>query len=209
MPINTLAEVKTFLQISASTYDSLITSLLPITENAIINYCNNHFIDTYKSLLGITPTVYMYDDAFEFINSDNSLNNSNLDFTTYEFNVGDNVRVYNSLNNNKVFKISSIAANKIIFDSGITVIDEDNDNNLVIGRVKYPDDLKLIQSDMIGWRLEQKGRYFKSEKIDDYSYTRDDKLIAGYPQGIMDQLNEYRSIYLKQIPSNILYYRQA
>lgn len=208
MPILSTSEVKTLLQISVSTYDTLIGVLLPICEEAIINYCNNHFIDTYEGINGITPTIYTYGNTFSFLNSDNSINNTDKDFTSMNFNVDDNVRIYNSLHNNKVFKIASIATTKITFDSDISITDEDNDNTIVIGRVKYPDPLKLTCADMIGWKLQKRGRYFKSEKIDDYSYTRDEALINGFPQSIMSQLDDYRSLYLKEIPANILFYRQ-
>lgn len=208
MPILSTSEVKTLLQISVSTYDTLIGILLPIVEEAIINHCNNHFIDTYEGILGTTPTVYVYGNTFEFINSDNSVNNTDKDFTAMDFQVDDNVRVYNSLQNNKVFKIATIAATKITFDTDITIKDEDNDNTVIIGRVLYPEPIKLVAADMVGYKLQKRGKYFKSEKIDDYSYTRDEKLVNGYPQSIMSQLDDYSSVYLKQIPMNLLYYRQ-
>lgn len=208
MPIISVSDTKTLLQISGSTYDSLIAMLLPMIEEAIIKYTNNHFIDTYDGILGTTPTVYTYGNTFSFLNSDNSINNSDKDFTAMDFQVDDNVRVYNSLQNNKVFKIATIAETKITFDTDITIKDEDNDNTIIIGRVKYPEPIKLIAADMVGYKLQKRGKYFKSEKIDDYSYTRDEKLINGYPQAIMSQLDDYSSMYLKQIPMNLLYFRQ-
>lgn len=209
MPILSVSDTKTLLQISGSTYDTLITMLLPIVEEAIIKYTNNHFIDSYDGILGITPTVYTYGNTFSFLNSDNSVNNTDKDFTSMEFQVDDNVRVYDSLHNNKVFKIATIAATKITFDTDISIVDEDNDNTIIIGRVKYPEPIKLVAADMVGYKLQKRGKYFKSEKIDDYSYTRDDKLINGYPQSIMSQLDDYSSLYLKQIPTNLLFYRQV
>src|SRR4030066_112153 len=54
----TLSEAKTLNQISVSTYDTLINMLIPIVEDSICNYCNNHFVDSYKSINNILPTVY-------------------------------------------------------------------------------------------------------------------------------------------------------
>jgi hypothetical protein len=208
MPIVTLTEAKTLLQISGSIYDSLITMIIPIVEEKIIDHCNNHFIDEYNSHLGILPSVYTYGNTFEFINSDNSINNADKDFTTMNFKVGDNIRVYNSIHNDRTFTISSIAANKIVVDSINTVNDEDLDNTIVIAKVTFPASLKITASQMINWNLKKHGVYFKSEKFDDYLYTRDDELVGGYPSAIMDGLTDYCSAYLKQIPFNLLYIRQ-
>jgi len=206
----TVNNCKTLLQISGSTNDALIKKLIPIVESKIINYCNNEFIGTYESRLGVTPIVYTYSSTISFLNSDNSINDTeNLDFTALNFNVGDSVRIYNSLSNDKPLTIESIAADKIVFEDVNTIKDEIAGNTIVMARIDYPAEFELIASLMVKFNLLKYGVLFKSEKFDDYSYTRDDNLIDGYPGSIIEGLNDYRSMYLKTIPFNILYYRQV
>lgn len=45
MAIATLEEIKTLLQITDTTKDTLITALIPIVENDIFEYLNNYFDD--------------------------------------------------------------------------------------------------------------------------------------------------------------------
>lgn len=46
MAIITLSEVKTFLQISGTTKDALITALIPEIQGDIVEECNNTFLDS-------------------------------------------------------------------------------------------------------------------------------------------------------------------
>jgi hypothetical protein len=207
MPLINLNQAKTLLQINVSTYDTLINMLIPIIENEIVEYCNNEFIATYESLNGIMPTVYMYSNTMYFTTLDNSLNDDTEDFTTKNFKTGDVLRVYNSLHNDRMYTIISIATHKIILDSINIVNDESSGNTFVVARVDFPETLKFTASRMIKWGMQKYG-FFKQEKFDDYSYTRDEKLVKGYPESIISGLNDYRSLYRKTIPSNILYYRQ-
>lgn len=207
--IITLAQLKTLLQITSSTYDTLINALIPIVEEQICEYCNNDFIDEYESLNGILPVVYFYSTEFYFATTDNSLNNTTDDLTTLDFKAGDTIRVYNSIQNEGILTIKSIAAHKIIFESVNTVNNESAGNCIVIARVKFPKTLQLTASQMIGYNLKKQTAGLISESIDDYSYTKDKDFINGYPKSIMDGLNDFRSLYKKQIPYNILYYRQA
>lgn len=206
MPIVTLTEVQTLAQISGN--DALITALIPIIEDKIVSHCNNEFIGVYESLNGISPIVYDYSNTIYFQNSDNSLNDDTNDFTTMNFKANDNIRVYNSLHNDRTFTIDSIAAHKIVLNAINEVKDEAAGNTIVFARVDYPAELKLTAAMMVKFRLQKQGVIFKSEKIDDYSYTREDQLVNGYPSSIMSDLTDYCSLIKKSIPANILYFRQ-
>jgi len=64
MAVITQAEVKTLLQITDSTYDALITALIPIVEDYVKNYCNNEFTDGYPvGLKGIVAKI-IYHNIF-------------------------------------------------------------------------------------------------------------------------------------------------
>lgn len=207
--IATLSEIKTLLGITASTYDNQINMLIPIIESKICNYCNNHFIDSYESRQGIMPSVFYYSNTISFAETDNSMNDSSVDFTTKNFKAGDNIRIYNSVSNSGIFTIDSIAATKIILNSINSIVDEDLGNTIVFARIKFPYELKDVVADMIKYKITKKTPGMKSERFDDYGYTRDDKLISGYPESIISGLQDYCSMYLKTIPWNILYNRQV
>ncbi|OGS41376.1 MAG: hypothetical protein A3K77_06375 [Euryarchaeota archaeon RBG_13_31_8] len=207
----TLSEAKTLNQISVSTYDTLINMLIPIVEDSICNYCNNHFVDSYKSINNILPTVYYYSNTCSFDNTDNSLNDSavGFDFTTLNFKITDTIRIYNSISNDGPRTIKTISAAKIILESLNTVYDEIEGNTIVIARVTYPQTLKLVAASMVKYLMVKQTPGFKSETLYSYSYTKESDMVGGYPKGIMDQLNDYRSIYLKTIPFNLQYFRQV
>lgn len=207
--IITLSESKTLNQISVSTYDTLINMLIPIVEQAIVGYCNNEFIAEYKSINNLLPTVYHYSNTCTFVNSDNSINDAGgIDFTTLNFKVGDSIRIYNSISNDGARTIKTIAATKIILETIDTVYDENSGNTIVIARIDYPKMLKIVAAQMVKFLLIKQSPGFKSESFDDYSYTKESDMIGGFPKGIMDGLNDYRSIYKKSIPFNLLYIRQ-
>ena len=209
MPILTNKEARILLQNNNVDYQ-LLNMLIPIVENAIVGICNNEFIDTYQSLNGIMPTCYTYSNTIYFQKSDNSINDDTNDFTQTSFKSGDIIRVYNSINNDKMFTISSLAAHKIIIDSDYyTINNEDVGNTIVFARVSFPDEFKLIATQMLKFNLQKHGVLFKSEKIDDYSYIRDVNLANGYPADIVAGLYDRRSVYRKTIPYNTLYYRQV
>ncbi len=205
----TLSEVKALNQINVSTYDTLINMLIPIVEQLIVDYCLNDFIGEYKSINNILPTVYYYSNRCTFDNSDNSINDTGIDFTTLLFKVGDSVRIYNSINNDGARTIKTIAATKIIFESIDTIYLEDSGNTIVIARVDYPKMLKIVAAQMVKYLMIKQSPGFKSESFDDYSYTKETEMIGGFPKGIMDGLNEYRSMYKKTIPFNLMYIRQV
>jgi len=207
--IITLSEVKTLNQISVSTYDTLISMLIPIVENSISDECNNHFVESYKSIQNILPVVYYYSSTASFAASDSSLNDAINDFTIYQFKAGDSVRIYNSINNDGPRTIKTIAAHKIVFETLNTFYDEIAGNTVVMGRISYPQQLKLVASQMIKYLLIKQSPGYKSESFDDYSYTKESDMVGGYPKGIMDGLYNFRSVYLKTIPFNLQYMRQV
>lgn len=50
MPLTSVNEVKIILQVSGSSYDEQISTLLPIVTSHIKNYCNNDF---HTSVIGV------------------------------------------------------------------------------------------------------------------------------------------------------------
>lgn len=201
MPVITNYEAKKLLQ-NENINDELLNMLIPIVQSAIINYCNNEFIHTTTTINGIVPIAYEYSASMFFQESDNSINDDVNGFTASNFKPNDVIRVYKSIHNDGFLTIKSITDSKIIIDSSYNKIFNENEEELVLfAKVKFPDSLKLISSQMLKFSLQKYGVIFQSEKIDDYSYSRgNSKLISGYPSDIMKSLDDYRSLYVKTIP---------
>lgn len=200
--IVTLSKVKTLLQISGSTYDTLIKSLIPIVEENIVDYCNNYFIDYTISYNGIKiPKVYMYNNDMEFVNSTNSIDNSVTDMTSYDLNVGDSIRVFNSKFNNHTFTIASISTGSIVLED-VNSVKSESGNTIMIVRLEYPTPLEITAAQMIKFNMNKITPGMTSESIDSYSYTLGDTK-GGYPKLMSNMLNNYRKLYKERIYENL------
>jgi len=182
----TLSEVKSILQITSSTYDTLISMLIPLVEQSIIDYCNNDFIDENFN--------YILSTAIKFNSSDNSIELSGIESMGLVAN--DTIRIYGSLRNDSAYTISSIATpNKLILNTINTLITEDENKPVSLVRIKYPITFKFTAAQMINVSIQktvQPGLI--SETIDDHTMVFD-KLINNYPSTLMSSLNNYRSLF--------------
>lgn len=190
--IITLNEVKTILQISVSTYDSLINMFIPIVEQDICDYCKTDFVDEEFD--------FFSSNDITFVASDNSINLTGI--SDKKLVANDSIRVYKSFRNNKTFTVDSVSANKIILNSIDTVQDEDEGETVYVMKVKYPVPLKFVAAKMINYQLVTNTDEFtpgmKSEKVDDYSITLEET-INGYPLSYMVALQRYRHLFKKDL----------
>lgn len=201
--IITLSKVKTLLQLNNNTYDTLIENLIPLVEEVIVDYCNNYFIDEDISLNGIRiPRAYMYNNDLQFVNSTHSIDNSVSDLTSYDFNVGDSIRVFNSKFNNKSFTIESITTGSIILDD-INTVKNESGNTVMVVRLEYPRPLEIVAAQMIKFNMAKITPGMASEHIDSYSYNLGEITSSGYPKVIMNGLNDYRKLYLERSYENL------
>lgn len=183
----TLAETKTLLQISDTNLDTFITFNIPLVINSVCNHCKNHFLD---------ENIYIKSENVTFANADNSITITDFDD---EFIAGDYIRIYESARNNGYALIDSIDSTKLVV-SGIEIIDETVDSNIIIFRSSYPKSLKLPVSKMLNFLIKNQDPFVKSEKIDDYSVSfSDQKMIEGFPKNIMSSFSRFRKFYLKEI----------
>lgn len=198
----TLSKTKTLLQISDTSRDSLIESLIPLVEQAIVDYCNNYFIDEDVSLNGIKiPKAYMYNNDLQFVNSTHSIDNSVSDLTSYDFNVGDSIRVFNSKFNDQSFTIESINSGSIVLDD-INTVKNESGNTIMVVRLEYPKPLEIIAAQMIKFNMAKITPGMTSEHIDSYSYNLGET-GNGYPTMIMKGLYNYRKLYLTRSYENL------
>jgi hypothetical protein len=184
--IVTVTEVKNLLQISNSTYDTFVKTMIPIVENVICDYCNKDFADSNYT--------YFLSNTISFSGSTNEINFTGIGNKQLVQN--DTIRVYGSLRNDNPYTVETVNDDSIVVNDVNRLIDEDEGEGVFITRVKYPIPLKMIAAKMIKYdiSLSENEVGVKSEKIDDYSITYDDK-IMGYPSNVITQLNNYRVLY--------------
>jgi len=212
--IATLTEIKALLGISVSTYDTQIKSYIPVVEEVICGHCRNDFIDYRPNgYTGINEvTVYANRATLSFVASTNSVNDSASGLAGLNFKVGDSVRVYNSLHNNQIFTIKTVAAGSIVFEDIDTVKDEAAGFMVLMVRLNWPRALKDTVANMIKFKLDKKiNMAVKAESFDDYSYSTTDQkeYINGYPKSIMSNLKDYKCLIKKQYPLIELYNKQG
>lgn len=205
--IATLAEIKTLLGITVSTYDTQIKANIPLIEEAICSYCNNDFLDVKTSYkLGYILAVYTYKATLSFVASTNSINDSANSLAGLNFKAGDSVRVYNSIHNDQIFTIKTVAVGSIVFEDVDTVANESAGSSILMARLAWPKPLKNIVADMAKFKINKNINIaVKSESIDDYSYTNIDEFVNGFPKTLMQSCNAFRCLIRKSVPTMPLF----
>jgi len=203
--IITLAETKTLLGITTSTYDTIIKANIPIVEAVICNECRDDFVEVAKNYYGyFTLRMYKYATTLSFVALTNSMADSASGLATTNFKAGDSVKIYNSLDNEGTFTIKTVAAASIVFEDINTIVDEAAGQNILMVRVKYPTELKHVAAKMLKFAINTKiDMGLKSENIDDYSYQNwgANEYRGGYPSAIMDGLKNHRALFKRSLPT--------
>jgi hypothetical protein len=125
--------------------------------------------------------------------------------TDFDLAVGDTIRVYKSLRNNKVFTISSMSTDKIVLNSIAPIKDEVCSTTGVsayITTLEFPEELKMTVASMVQYKISNFDKIgMASEKIDDYQVQFSSS--KEYPMSILAGLNDYRYSYLYDLFSVI------
>lgn len=185
--IITSDEVKSLLQISGTTYDSLITAMIPVVQDFVLKYTNNYF-ET------LTESVYRDTNTISFVSgSPAKINDSQNQFVYMGFVAGIHVRVQGSKFNDGIYKVDSVEAGSLILSSDDELISESVDSNVLvkITIVQFPKGIKLPVAKMIGFHLEKRNaRGVQSESLGDHSISYQSG--GSYPKSLLDELNQYR-----------------
>lgn len=182
--IITLTEVKELLQITTTSTDSLIETLIPIVVVDAHEYTKNYF-ENYDVQVSSSTIAFGSDEI-----------TADYDFDDYGFDDDQWIRVKGSYRNNGIYKISSVSSSTITIDTDDSIdsiTTEDLDDYVTITKIEYPKALKLIIAKMINHHLNDNKDDIKSESISRYSVTYQDS-INGYPKSIISGLNRWRKV---------------
>ncbi len=194
----TLAEVKTFIsKLNSDSYTSAINLYIPIVENKIASFCNNHFIlKPVKSYLGDPYTTYAYGYAsnagFIFDAAARTITKDSAKFVDSGFAAGDDIFIEGSYRNNGHYALQTVAQTVLTVNSLYAIKNESVTTIQNIYLVYWPIELKPVASEMIAHLILHSGddKSMKSESIGDYSYTRD--IQGEFPPEIIKALNQYK-----------------
>ena len=159
MPITTLANVNKILGYTTgddATRDALITMLIPIVQDKIIQYTRNDFLNKNVQITG----------SYAFVNGDpDAITDSDENFVDNDIVAGD-YRIRFSKHNNGIVTVSSVAEGTLTLSTSNVVIDEDADNTLIITQVKWPDGIEYDVAVLIGGSLTPlQGAGVKAESL--------------------------------------------
>ena len=192
--IITLSQAKALLQITNTTYDTVIQSLIPIVQDDAIRYCNTAFQDN---------SIFSEGSALATVRGDpDTITDSESNWVNYGFLGGMTVYIEGGGGTNMgAYDVDSVAVGTLTLKSVNQLIDQDIDdadaqpfNILRVSRINWPVGIELPAAQMVWFQVKNiKQDDVKSERIDDYAVTYGDSQ-ASYPDRILQSLNKYRLV---------------
>ena len=182
-------EAKTYLQITSTDYDTLISAFIPVAIQDFFEYTNNYFDN----------------NAFRVVSADVTASSSemtmvlgNTNFSTYSFVDGDDFRVRNSKRNDGYYIADSVssATLTVVGSSvyiGTSVLKDETalEAEWIINKIDVPISVKPLLASMIKFKIDHPIGTPQSESLGDYSVTYGG---GPYPESIMKDMSKYRLV---------------
>jgi hypothetical protein len=189
MPIITLAETKTLLQITDASKDAIITALILPVQEFILSYCQK-----FKK-----TNVQYESSTISFVASSLKIIDTDAEFESDGFRADMDLIVEGSLLNDGVYKISVITETEITLEllEGQNLFDEDEGEWITITRVQFNPALKTTVAKMINLLMNKSVMIgIDSEHTGSYSVSFAGGADGDYPKNILNDLNAFRKISL-------------
>lgn len=194
--IETRENIKTLLQISGTSKDTLIDMLMQLVESDIHDITKNYFIADNEDIYISADTISFEASSSKILDSSNGLDVFEADMS---------IKVFGSIHNDGIYSIASVAVDGSYITVNEDIIDEDNsdENTIRAYKLTYPKALKLLYSKMINFNLSKDKSNVVSEIIDNHSITFKSSINADYPDGILQSLKKkygkfYSNAYTKK-----------
>lgn len=191
MAILTTTEVKTYLQITSTEYDNLISAYLPMCLTEFFDLANNYFDNNAVRVANVAITAS---------SSDNTLIIDGTNFSTYSFLSGDEIHVRNSKRNDGFYTATSVSSATItVASSSVSVAtftlrsELVNEAEWTITKMDVPTSVKPLISAMIRYKIDNPLGLPQSESLGDYSVTYGGK-GTGYPDNITNIIRSYSRV---------------
>lgn len=156
MSIITSAEVKSLLQITVSTYDTLIATLIPMAQDRIVEYCQNSFLDS---------GIALESDGIAFVSgSPATITDSNSGFSDAGFESGHDCLVQGSTSNDGIYAIQTVADGTLTLVTA-EVLTTEAVGDVILTRVRWPKGIKLDAAQLVNYYLHREGKLVKREDL--------------------------------------------
>ena len=158
MPIITAAEVKQIgLQTTATTWDTLIATLIPIAQSKILKYCGmRYFLNKDVQISGTGIALVSGTPA--------TITDSDSGFVDADFVAGD-YKIYGTSHNNKIVTVQTVAAATLTLATGETLVFEIAGDEITIVKVDWPESIKYDVALFIVWTMHEDGKLVNSESL--------------------------------------------
>jgi len=192
----TLAEVKTFIRETSTTYDTLIALYIPIIEEDITCYLDNWFEDKVIFVDKGGGLAFTRGDTLTTSSDADYITDDNDEISTAGFAAGQDVAIRGG-SNFGIYSIASVTTAVMTMTSTGEFVTQDQDDSfnnvgmIKISRIIWPEALKPIASKMIWYQMDHnKPDGAISERVDDYSIS----FVNGreYPMQLLNQLNKWK-----------------
>lgn len=188
----TTAECKSLLNITTTTYDSLIDTYIPFVWKDITRYTNNNYVQrklsSYQLVFSTNKTITI--EA-----------TSTYDFTK-EFLAGDTILIDNSYLNDNFYTLSTRSTHVLTVNESINAENStDYQITSYIYRCSIPDEVKLIASKMVLFNIQNTTTVdggIASESYGGYSVSYRDNgnpQFGLYPQALLSGLKRVTKIW--------------
>ena len=147
MAIITAAEVKALLRISDTTYDTYLAAVIPPVQDFVMTEFHNRFH---------VKSVYITASSIACVKGDpDTITDSNSNFVEAYFAAGMDIDIQDTINNNSVKVLATVAAGTLTLTSTNELIDEDAGiTTVTITRVKFPAGIKIPVANLIKYLLQ-------------------------------------------------------
>jgi hypothetical protein len=189
MAILSTTEVKTYIQETSTTYDTLIGAFLPICLQDFFEYTNNYFDNNAVRIETSNVTAS---------SSDRTLIITGTNFSTYSFQSGDEFRIRNSKRNDGFYTAATVSSATITVSSSSDYVatftlrnEAEQEAFWTINKIDVPMSVKPLIASMVKFKIEHPSGTPQSESLGDYSVTYGG---GEYPESITKAMNKYNMV---------------
>ena len=187
--IITKDECKRYIRTTDSDNDDLIEALIPIAQEDLCDYLNNHFEDT---------RVYYSSGDLSFVRGDpDTITDAKEEFVRRRFAAGMDVYIKGESSNQGIYELATVTAGTLTLTSVNQLISMAyNDTEFVptwhtISRIVWPNPVKLVVARMVAHLI---ARYQPGGEL---SENRDGVVVSydrrmSYPREITQMAQKYR-----------------
>ncbi len=187
MALITVAQTKSILGITASTYDTQLGVLIPLVSYQVVySICQNRFVNN---------KITIQNSTFTFANSGATIVDSLAQFIVSKFPTGTgDIVLGGSLSNDGLYEVTSVSAGTITLNVATmtrALVDEAEGELIEIKYVQFPQELKLPTAKWL-WYLLNKDNYSgkKSESVLSYSVS----FVNDIPKDIIREFAAYKKL---------------